>query len=193
MAVHHWIKDTRGHFLSCSEGVAELAGVDSPQSLIGKSDFDLIWSNRAVEHLKEEKIALSCREHQQLQIQHTNQGMIKILVNKTPLYGKSNKIYGTMGSSINITEYLTNTRPQKNDLIKKLTLRQQLVLKYLIIGYSNGDIGKTLNISVRTVETHVNQIKDKLNARYRKDIIKTAILSGCLTHNFANNLLSDAA
>ncbi len=38
-----WQKDKGGRYTQCSESYAEAAGVDSPEAIIGKTDFQLAW------------------------------------------------------------------------------------------------------------------------------------------------------
>jgi phosphoserine phosphatase RsbU/P len=45
MPDHVYFKDTQGRFIQASRAVAEFMGVESPQDLIGKSDFDF-WSSQ---------------------------------------------------------------------------------------------------------------------------------------------------
>ncbi|MBY4676306.1 response regulator transcription factor [Marinobacterium arenosum] len=57
----------------------------------------------------------------------------------------------------------------------KLTQREQTVLKLLAEGSSNKEIARTLDISVRTVETHRQNIKQKLNIQTAAGLTKYAI------------------
>ena len=101
----HWVKDKKLKFISCSENLALLAGFESSKDIIGKSDEDLIWSDRAKYYLEEEKIVLSGQHCQRLQIQNTVKGKIKIFVTKSPVWGRNNRMIGTMGSSIDLSNY----------------------------------------------------------------------------------------
>lgn len=193
--VFHWVKDKSLRFLSCSEGVAELAGVDSPYQMIGKTDDDFMWSNRSQFYRKEEDIALSGRELQQIQTQKTVKGVINIFVTKSPLYNLSRKIVGTVGSSIDISHYFITKKDIKivdsGALIRQkyyLTKREVEVLKLLLYGYTNKLVATQLHISIRTVESHVDAIKQKLGCQHKHQILKQAILSGLL---FAYNELSN--
>ncbi|MBN2166660.1 MAG: response regulator transcription factor [Marinilabiliaceae bacterium] len=56
-----------------------------------------------------------------------------------------------------------------------LSARQIEIIKLWGNGYSNHDIAEKLFISVRTVETHKNQIMNKLNLKNNVDLIKYAI------------------
>ncbi len=56
-----------------------------------------------------------------------------------------------------------------------LTKRELEITKYLANGLSNREIGKTLHISIRTVDTHRSNILHKLNIRNNADLVRLAI------------------
>jgi DNA-binding CsgD family transcriptional regulator len=62
------------------------------------------------------------------------------------------------------------------ELPNPLTLREQEVMKELLYGYSASQIGDTLFLSKRTVEHHLERIKDKLNVISKSDLIQKAQL-----------------
>ena len=57
---------------------------------------------------------------------------------------------------------------------KTLTAREIDVLNYIVKGYTNGQIASTLNLSIRTVESHRANLMDKLNLRSRVDLVRYA-------------------
>ena len=185
----NWAKYTHGKFISCSENVAELAGLDSPKQLIGKTDFDLIWSNRAEFYLEEEKIALSGQYCKKYQIQNTVNGSIKIVVAKTPLYNSEGKIIGTIGSSIDVTnKFLCNKlgyfdeagalhlgAPFTNEILSK---REVEVLRCILLGNSAKQIARHLDLSPRTIEFYIAQLKKKLQCKTLGNLIHIAIQYG---------------
>jgi DNA-binding CsgD family transcriptional regulator len=56
-----------------------------------------------------------------------------------------------------------------------LTQREKIILRYLVTGYTNKKISRELGISIRTVETHRNNIMSKLNARTIADLVRLAL------------------
>ncbi|MBJ7537894.1 response regulator transcription factor [Marinomonas transparens] len=58
---------------------------------------------------------------------------------------------------------------------EELTKRELSVLKELAIGLSNKEMAQTLNISVRTVETHRQNIKNKLDIHTSAGLVKYAL------------------
>lgn len=186
MELFHWVKNKDGKFLSCSESVAKLAGADSPQALIGKSDFDLPWKNRAASYLEEEVTVLQGGHINHIQSQTTTAGDIQIFVSKSPLYTKEGKIAGTIGSSIDITRnYVlekTGIFDNKGNLLlgeklsnQYLTPQETRVLKRIIYGYTSKQIAKFLTISPRTVDDYIISLKRKLSCTTKNEIIEFAI------------------
>lgn len=61
---------------------------------------------------------------------------------------------------------------------ESLTTRERQVLEQIARGASNKSIAETLDLSVRTVETHCLNIKRKLNIEGRTELIKFALEAG---------------
>jgi DNA-binding NarL/FixJ family response regulator len=59
-----------------------------------------------------------------------------------------------------------------------LSGRQREILEYLVEGYSNKEIAKLLNVSIRTVESHRLVIKRKLGAERPVDLLRCAVRMG---------------
>jgi DNA-binding NarL/FixJ family response regulator len=59
-----------------------------------------------------------------------------------------------------------------------LTARQAEVLKLMVDGQSNRAIAEALNVSVKTVESHRQQIMVKLGVRSTAELTKYAIRAG---------------
>ncbi|MBM4416822.1 MAG: response regulator transcription factor [Chloroflexi bacterium] len=64
--------------------------------------------------------------------------------------------------------------------VEHLTPREEEVLRLLAQGYTNMEIGETLVISVKTVETHRAHILDKLGLRKRAELVRYARTHGLL-------------
>jgi two-component system response regulator NreC len=61
-----------------------------------------------------------------------------------------------------------------------LSDRELQVLRLVALGYTNGEIGDRLYLSVRTVETHRAHIQQKLRLRGRSDLVRYALAHGLL-------------
>jgi DNA-binding NarL/FixJ family response regulator len=69
------------------------------------------------------------------------------------------------------------TRPPMHS---PLSPRERQVLDHLLDGYSNKDIARRLQLSVRTVETHRETIRRKLGAERMVDLVKQAVRFGLM-------------
>jgi PAS domain S-box-containing protein len=101
-----YLKDTNGVYSACNEFQAKMAGFDSPDQMIGKTDYDLPWKNNADEiratdtRIMKSGIPEELIEHA---ILHDGTEII-MLSNKAPLYDDLGNIIGIAGTSIDITE-----------------------------------------------------------------------------------------
>lgn len=64
-----------------------------------------------------------------------------------------------------------------------ITERERQVLKLLVDGYSNDEVGKILGLSRRTVEAHRARIMLKLNIHDLPALVKYSIRTGLTTAN----------
>ena len=65
-----------------------------------------------------------------------------------------------------------------DQLLKKLTPRQREILALISEGNTTRDIGRTLNISVKTVESHRVQLMERLNIHEVAGLVRYAIKMG---------------
>ena len=72
--------------------------------------------------------------------------------------------------------------PQVNhkDPTESLTQRETEILRLIVEGYTNRQIGQELNISVRTVEGHRANISDKLDIHSRVELVRYARKNGLI-------------
>jgi len=77
-----------------------------------------------------------------------------------------------------IKDYLRYLRGNRSPASSVLTPRERGVLQLLADGRSMGEIALELKISVKTVETHRKQIREKLGIRAIAQLTKYAILEG---------------
>ncbi len=64
--------------------------------------------------------------------------------------------------------------PAHRESIEPLTAREKEVLKLIVQGYTNRQIGEELNISVRTVEGHRANLSEKLGLHSRVELVRYA-------------------
>ncbi len=64
--------------------------------------------------------------------------------------------------------------------VEALTARETEVLKLIVSGYTNRQVGEELHISVRTVEGHRSNLSDKLGIKSRVELVRYARNSGLI-------------
>ena len=72
------------------------------------------------------------------------------------------------------------TNGRNVDAVWELTVRELDILELLYQGLRNADIGRRLDISIRTVEVHVRNVMSKLSAQSRTDAVRIAQDHGIL-------------
>jgi two-component system response regulator NreC len=74
--------------------------------------------------------------------------------------------------------YAERTSSLRGDAQKELSDRETEVLRLISLGYSNKEIGNSLDLSVKTIEVHKANAMRKLGISGRIDIVRYAILQG---------------
>jgi len=77
-----------------------------------------------------------------------------------------------------VKEYLQNLPKSELDVFTILTTREREVLQLIAEGKSTKQIAAALNVSVKTIETHRQQVMEKLNIHSVAELTKYAIREG---------------
>lgn len=62
-----------------------------------------------------------------------------------------------------------------------LSKRQSEVLRYIVQGFTSGEIARKLGVSVKTVETYRSRIYDRLEVRSRAGLMQYAVAAGLIS------------
>jgi DNA-binding NarL/FixJ family response regulator len=81
-------------------------------------------------------------------------------------------------ADIVVKDYLSTTESTESSVFKLLSPREREVLQLLAEGKTSALIGESLHISIKTVETHRQQIMAKLKIRSVAELTKYAIREG---------------
>lgn len=192
--IYAWAKDKNYKYLYCNEHFARAAGLDSPNQIVGKSDNQLYWKKFADYYQVDDYGVM--QGHLRInapEVTDAVKNIKDILVTKSQLVN-NNKCIGVVGSFIDITGRQLINKTGYYDPINKryyfddevlgnlyLTEREITVFKHILLGYSARQIGEKIKISSKTVESHFESIRIKLQAKNKGEIIATAIQFG-LTH-----------
>lgn len=194
----YW-KNCEGVHLGCNDYTAESTGLSSRHEYCGATIFDisekkvadvihqndqLVVGNKTGSCIIENSGALFAPENTYLSI-------------KIPLFKKQGDLAGLFGISFklqdtfsnqsmalinhfgNLSNVLLNSANKFNfNADKEITKREDQVLSYLVLGDAIKDIAKKLFISIRTVESHIESIKSKLNCNRTSQVISIALRSG---------------
>lgn len=76
-----------------------------------------------------------------------------------------------------------NDDPTASDYRPQLSQRESQVLELIAQGLSAKQVAQELSITARTVDRHIENLRNKLNARNRVHLISKAIASGELSVN----------
>ena len=126
---------------------------------------------------------------------HLEKGIIKELI-KSGAHGYLSKTCGKLELNAAIDAVLRGKRffstdvleslsqeeekPEVNMFLRHLSTREIEILKLTANGLSSKEIGESLSISHRTVETHRNNIIKKLEVKNVAGLIKVAVKSGII-------------
>jgi two-component system response regulator NreC len=71
--------------------------------------------------------------------------------------------------------------PDNQHPYRVLSVREREVLRFLALGYTNGEIANTLSLSPKTIDTYRSRIMNKLNIHKKSDLVNYAIQYKLLT------------
>ncbi|WP_143549485.1 LuxR C-terminal-related transcriptional regulator, partial [Rickettsiella grylli] len=175
---YYVLKDLNSNYITCSESVAEEAGLDSPKSIKGKNDHEMIWRALAESFIKSDnelilnrKIKINTVE----MIQGTS-GMHRVLVSKTGLRKDNGDLVAIISTNIIIDDIDVDIRKKAGKLSsdeqrfylgfawgeKYITKREVQVLKCILHGFSSTKMASLLNLSKKRIESIIKQLKQKL-------------------------------
>ena len=73
---------------------------------------------------------------------------------------------------------MASQQPAREEPFSQLTLRERVVLEYLVVGASNKEISEGLSISLYTTKSHVRSILSKLQVASRLEAARIALKQG---------------
>jgi PAS domain S-box-containing protein len=105
---HVFWKDRNSVYLGCNRNFARAAGVERPQDLIGKTDYDLAWKREEADFFREcDRRVMEADTPELHIIEPQFQGSGKqawLDTNKIPLHDGKNRVVGILGTFEDITE-----------------------------------------------------------------------------------------
>lgn len=146
LPIYVFWKDRNCRYLGCNQAFAEIAGLESPLDLIGKSDYELIWTEQAEHFQKDDKYVME-NDKPKLDIiekQTQPDGLHWVETNKIPIKNSAGEVIGILGSF--------------NDITEKVKLQDERVEreKNSILSTLAGGISHDLNNSLSIISGLVN-------------------------------------
>ncbi len=200
-------KDENSVFMYANEEYGKIIGLKHHYEVIGRTDFDMPCETVNCAHLfqlQDKEVILTSKKMRILDI-HPFAGheWRAYIFTKVPLIDETNKVIGTIFHGADITSsniielgcILSKISDNKSgdeslgqssyllgkNLDKlKLSDRQTEILFYLLRGKTVKKIALLLNISPRTTEDYLEQLKNKFNAINKHELIDKAINLGYL-------------
>lgn len=91
------------------------------------------------------------------------------------------EIYLDTNLAQNLVKSMYLPRKETKNSESVLTDREKEVITLIALGYTNKEIGESLQVSVKTVETHKSRIMEKIHCHKRSDLVRYAIDNGYIT------------
>jgi PAS domain S-box-containing protein len=104
--IHIYIKDCESRFIMVDKGSAQSFGLNDPEQVVGKTDFDFFSHEHAQQAYEDEQVIIRTgapiiKEEKET---WTDRPDTWVSTSKFPLYDKDEKIIGIFGISMDITE-----------------------------------------------------------------------------------------
>jgi len=133
---HIFWKDINSVFLGCNRNFSNSLGLNSPEDIIGKTDFDIYKKERAKKLMETDKQVISTGdplyEVQELHKNDDGEG-IWININKIPMKDNRGKIIGILGTIEDITDKVLLTKKLAKNAKKYKNLIEQTNTAYMIL------------------------------------------------------------
>lgn len=191
LPVNFYWKDKTGVVLGCNNYQAKTLGCNVASEVIGHNNLDFFDKPSAKTLKENDRQIMLLGEHRVfLENAHTclnNTHWVTISC-KTPLRSFTKKILGIMGITLiidvttqdkSLLEFFKRYNVEQPNCIttnnQQLTSRQLNCLYYLAKGMTSKQIASVMQLSQRTIEHHLENIKAKLNCNSKSALIAHAL------------------
>ncbi|MEP5566429.1 MAG: AraC family transcriptional regulator [Halioglobus sp.] len=163
---HAWVKDPSGHFVYGNRLFCQRFGLQDPESLRGKTDFDLAPQDMAERYRADDDSALQGQEvNDRLELIGGADSVEWFLTSKWPIYNPDNEVIGSMGISRHLNRSESKTLP-----FQELSAPIDYIRQHFASDISVADLAKASNLSVSALERRFRKHLDKTPHQYLNEI-----------------------
>ena len=157
----------------------ELMGYRRDMDIIDKTPTEIHQQKGMEVVIQENNQVISTGKVMQFlnRVNFNNRRSMIFLTIKAPMYDDEKKIAGVFGVSQLLSIYDIELR-----IPVKLTKREQECLTLLMRGKTAKEVAVSLNLSIRTIESYLNNLKYKFNCLSKSQLLKKAYELGLSTH-----------
>lgn len=189
---HVYLKDKNSIYIECSDNQAKTAGLQRSQDITGLTDYDLCWKKYAQTYQTNDRLTLLSNSPNiySEQIIDCKSKMTPIITYKAP-YLLNGKMIGCLGLSIKASEIkspiwddyplvklllaftsqnLIMNSDKNREIFESLHPRLQKILYHTLQGKTAAEVGKEFNLSARTIESHLDTIKERFRCKKKKEL-----------------------
>jgi PAS domain S-box-containing protein len=168
-----YFKDEKSRFIRISKSMVSLFGANSPDELVGKSDFDFHTKENAEKFFSEEQDIMNSKTPVKDRVSHEtfdNGNDNWVSVTKMPLFDTSGRVVGTWGISRIITD--VKVAEQRAETLAKELEEYHAFVKavdsstYVAEYRTNGEIIRVNNPMAKLIGQAVDKIKGKNHSDY---------------------------
>lgn len=175
--VYVFYKDIFSNFIGCNKAFAEIAGFHRISDIIGMTDFDMPWCDTEAAYYREKDQAVLDGNYlcNHVETQRLSSGRdCRILINKVPLIDAKNLLTGVIGSYVTIAD--PHYHGTKSTVLKNVSVTERQIecLVFLAKGYTAKKIASEMDVSAKTVQTHIEKLKLKLHCHTKNELLDIA-------------------
>lgn len=182
-----YLKNCAGIYLNCNIHWAQNVCLSSVEDIVGKTDKDIFEDSNEVALINKNDQELLKTKTPSVFMENItlkNVQRCSMLTYKMPIKNRAGIIVGIIGTSINIEKNIDNAHlnnlpsaenGQYNDKLNiNISKRERQCLYHLVRGMTAKEIARILNLSPRTIEFYIENMKKKFSCVNRIDLIAKA-------------------
>lgn len=184
-----FIKDKNYRFVACNQAFLKLSGHSNVSDLVGKSDEDMPWKIFSHVYRSHDQNTLLGESYDLFEpIIDVSGKRFNLYVRKKGILDKEGNVSGIVANAM-IFDFSNGDSILKQSIgitkniscgvsLKKLTSKEKEVLFLFLNGYKRKFISNALNISIKTFDSHISFIKDKLGCQSSNELMIRGIELG---------------